>query len=109
MLVASSVEDALRLAGDVPETVVIGGGDVFRSALPYVNWIYLTLVEGEFKGTAFFPADIPTAAGCEWRETLREAYSADEKHRHPHCFVVVQTVESPRMTATTFLVPSLWR
>src|SRR3954464_15345753 len=30
VLVAGSIDDALRLGGDVPEVVVIGGGEVFR-------------------------------------------------------------------------------
>jgi dihydrofolate reductase len=108
VVVASSLEDALRLAGDVPEVVVIGGGDVFRVALAYVNRLYLTFVEGEFKGTAFFPAEIPTPAGFEWRETRRVSYPADAKHRHPHHFVEVDRVECTSAQMSWFSGLSLW-
>jgi dihydrofolate reductase len=92
--VARSMEEALRLAGDVPEVVVIGGGEVFRAALPWVNRLYLTFVEGEFPGTAYFPADIPTPAGDEWRETHRETHPADDKNPHAHRFVVLDRIGS---------------
>jgi dihydrofolate reductase len=92
--VAGSMEEALRLAGDVPEVVVIGGGEVFRAALPWVNRLYLTFVEGEFPGTAYFPAEFPTPAGCEWRVTRRETHPADEKNPHAHAFVIVDRVEA---------------
>jgi dihydrofolate reductase len=96
VLVAGSMAEAVRMAGDVPELIVIGGGDVFRAALPYVNRMYLTFVEGEFTGTAFFPAEIPTPPGHEWRETTRESYLSDDKNPHPHQYVVTERIESPR-------------
>jgi dihydrofolate reductase len=108
VVVANSFEDALRLAGDVPEVVVIGGGDVFRAALPYVNRLYLTLVEGDFQGTAFFPSEIPTPAGFEWRETRSESYPADERHKHPHHFVEVEVVRTANGRGGPVAVLSLW-
>jgi dihydrofolate reductase len=93
--VARSMDEALRLAGDVPEAIVIGGGEVYLAALPWVNRLYLTLVEGVFAGSAYFPAELPTPVGYEWRETHRESHPADERNPHKHQFVVVDRVESP--------------
>ena len=93
--VAGSMEEALKLAGEVPEVVVIGGGEVFRAALPWLDRLYLTFVEGDFRGTAYFPTEIPTPPGSEWRETHREDLPADEKNPHSHQYVVVDCVESP--------------
>jgi dihydrofolate reductase len=95
VVVARSMEQAIGLAGDAPEAVVIGGGEVFQAALPRVNRLYMTLVEGQFPGTAFFPSEIPTTPGHEWRETHREAHPADGKNPHAHQFVIVDLVESP--------------
>jgi dihydrofolate reductase len=92
--VAGSIEEALKLSGDVPEVVVIGGGEVFRAALPWVNRLYLTIVEGDFTGTAYFPVEIPTPSGFEWRETHRETRPADEKNPHRHRFIVLDRVDS---------------
>jgi dihydrofolate reductase len=95
VLVAHSMEEALSLAGDVPEVVIVGGGEVYRAALPWVNRLYLTFVDGEYRGTAFFPAEVPTPAGHEWKETHREEFAADEANPIGHTFVVVELVEAP--------------
>lgn len=108
VLVARSIEDALRLAGDVPEVVIIGGGDVFRAALHYVNRMYLTFVDGEFRGTAYFPAEVPTPRGFEWREIQRGRYPVDERHKHAHQFVVVERIELPGAIGGAFRALSLW-
>jgi len=105
--VVGSTEDALRLAGDVAEVVVIGGGEVFRAVLPWVSRLYLTFVEGDFRGSAYFPAEIPTPAGFEWREAHRESHPADERNPHAHQFVIVDRVESPAAPGGGFRVRSL--
>ena len=35
--------------------VVIGGSDIYRLALPFVNKLYITYVEGSFSGDTWFP------------------------------------------------------
>jgi dihydrofolate reductase len=94
VLVARSMDEARTLAGDVPELVVIGGGEVFAAALPLATRMYLTFVAGEFAGTAYFPAAVPTPPGFEWRVTHREEHLADEKNPYPHQYVVVERVEA---------------
>ena len=98
VLVAHSMEEALALAGDVPEVVIVGGGGVYRAALPWVNRLYLTFVEGEYRGTAFFPAEVPTPRGYAWKETHGEEMAADEANAIGHTFVVVELVEAPEST-----------
>jgi len=53
--VAGSLEDALARAS-TGEVMVIGGGDLYRQALPLANRMILTFVEGEIEGDTFFPA-----------------------------------------------------
>ena len=55
-----SLDEAIALASreDVPgreEVMVIGGGEIYRQALPRADRIYLTLIDHEVKGEAFFP------------------------------------------------------
>ena len=107
VLVARSMDDAVRLAGDVAELVVIGGGEVFMAALPRVGRMYLTFVDGDFAGTAYFPTEVPTAVGFEWRETNREYYPADDKNPHPHQFIVAELVQSPSAPGGPFAVRQL--
>src|SRR6185437_16163566 len=59
-LTARSIDEALEKASaeEVPgrdEICVIGGGEIYRQALTRADRIYLTLVEREFEGDAYFP------------------------------------------------------
>jgi len=95
VLVARSLEEAFGLAGDVPEVIIIGGGEVFREAFPRANRIYLTTVGGEFPGTVYFPTGLPPAPpGHVWQQTLREEHPADEKNPYPHKFSVLELVRT---------------
>lgn len=51
--IASCIEKATQL--DPEEVCIIGGGEVFTLALPYVNRIYLTEVDDAVEGDAYFP------------------------------------------------------
>lgn len=66
--VAHSLEEALTLAGDVPEVFVIGGAELYAQALPRADRLYLTLIDADYEGDAFFPA----FDHKEWREIGRE-------------------------------------
>lgn len=59
VLVASSVDEALALAATQPgsDEIHIGGGaEIYAQVFPKVDRLYLTLVEDEQEGDAFFPA-----------------------------------------------------
>ncbi len=53
---AHSPQQALDLAGDEEELFVIGGAAVYALFLPIARRMYLTHVEGDWQGDAFFPA-----------------------------------------------------
>jgi len=49
---------ALRLAQQLqPQqmAMVIGGGQLYRQALPQADWLYLTRIHAQFAGDTFFP------------------------------------------------------
>ncbi|GGG13955.1 dihydrofolate reductase [Lysinibacillus alkalisoli] len=52
---ASSLEEALKLAGNVDEIMVIGGEQIFTQALPLAERIYVTKINHEFEGDTHFP------------------------------------------------------
>lgn len=57
-IIVHSLEEALRQAQGKPgdeEVFVIGGGQIFAQALPLVQKLYLTLVEGDYGADTFFP------------------------------------------------------
>jgi dihydrofolate reductase len=52
--VAHSVEEAIRIAGDVPEIAVIGGAQIFNAFAPLVNTSYVTRVEANVEGNVHY-------------------------------------------------------
>lgn len=51
-LTYSNIEDVVSL---YPDAWVIGGAEIYSIFLPYITEVYLTLVNGEYDGDAFFP------------------------------------------------------
>ncbi|WNJ94227.1 type 3 dihydrofolate reductase [Vibrio ruber] len=83
--VTDSLENALTLAGEVDEVMIIGGGSIYQAGLPLASRLYLTYIQAEIDGDTRFP-DI----GTEWHETYREAYSQDEKNAYDMSFVILE-------------------
>ncbi|WP_309662553.1 dihydrofolate reductase [Sphingomonas sp.] len=81
--VASSVDDALALAGSAPISV-IGGAEIFRLFLPVAGRIELTEVLRDVAGDTRIedPRD-----GPEWHETAREDHSGEDP---PFRFVTLE-------------------
>ena len=78
--VVHTIEDALRLAeaqsmiDGVDEVMVIGGAEIYKTALPQADKLYITRVDAEIEGDAFFP-EIDQAV---WQETQREHHAASD-------------------------------
>ena len=86
--VVHSLDEALSAAGSVPETVVIGGAEIFRQVLPRTNTIHLTRVHARVDGDVFFPELDP----AQWRESALEHHAADERHQYAFTFVTLQRI-----------------
>jgi len=54
-IVVNSIEKAILECRNAPEIMVIGGGEIYKAALPFVNKIYLTIICKEFDGDTYFP------------------------------------------------------
>ena len=53
--VVSSPAEALEIAGDVDEVMIIGGGNIYSEFLPLATCIYLTRVATTIEGDTWFP------------------------------------------------------
>lgn len=51
----SSLQDALDSVKDFPEVMLIGGGELFKQALPQAKRLYLTEIQTALEGDTFFP------------------------------------------------------
>lgn len=66
------------------EIFVIGGAQIFNTALPTANRIYLTRIHHRFDGDVFFPE----ISEDEWALTSSRFCAADEKNVYDHTFQV---------------------
>ncbi len=69
--VAHRFSDAMMMAGDVPEIMIIGGGQVYEKAIWIADRIYLTEIDADVTDAdTFFPAIDPerwlTMETSEW-------------------------------------------
>jgi dihydrofolate reductase len=87
-VVARSADEAVALAGDVPEIIVFGGAHVFRTFLPRADQIYLTEVDADVGGDTHFPPLDP----AEWDMVSREDHPADDRHPYDFSFIVLVRV-----------------
>lgn len=71
---ASSLDEALKLAGDAEEIMVIGGEQIFRLALPMADRLYVTQINHTFEGDTYFPE-----YGDEWKiVSASEVFETEE-------------------------------
>ncbi len=84
-VVVPSVDAAIKACGDDPEIFFIGGAEVYRQILDRVDRIYLTEVEADVDGDAYFP---PLDRG-DWAEVSQEKFPAAELNDHPHRYTIL--------------------
>jgi len=76
---------SLALQANVDEIAVIGGTEIFRQSLPYLDRLYLTRVHAEVPGDTHFP-EIDMA---DWSEESCEFHAKSEKDEYDHSFMVL--------------------
>jgi dihydrofolate reductase len=73
-LVAHSLEAAIALCEDDEEVFLIGGAELYQTGLKLAHKLYITEIELDVAGDAFFPKLVST----EWQETEREAHTSEK-------------------------------
>lgn len=77
---------ALEAAENDSQPFVIGGGEIYREAMPYADKIELTRVHGTFDGDTFFPEIVQT----EWKEIYHKTHPKDAQHAYSFSFITLQ-------------------
>jgi dihydrofolate reductase len=80
--VVPTLAEALALGATESEVFVIGGGEVFKLALPRADRLYLTVVHAQIEGDTYFP-EFDAAA---WVLEDEERHEADARHAYPFTF-----------------------
>lgn len=81
--VVASVDEAIAVAGDADEVMVIGGGEIYRLFLPLADRIHMTRVDVDVAGDTGFPE----ISDEVWREVAREEHRADDANDHDFTIV----------------------
>ena len=89
--VANTIDAAIRLASSqafidgIDEVIFIGGAELYKAVLPNVDKLYLTRVNTEIEGDAFFPE----IDDQQWQEIHREAFSASDNNTYDYAFCIL--------------------
>ena len=68
------------------EVMVIGGASFYEHFMPIANRLYITRIQGEFEGDAWFPEIDENL----WQQTHVEHHKADRKNSHDYSFYIYQ-------------------
>lgn len=92
VLRAEMLNEALSLVSttemEKQEAFVVGGGEIYKLALPWVDRLYITRVHFVIRGDAKFPEIDPN----EWKLISTERHPADEKNEEAYSFEVWERV-----------------
>ena len=82
--VATDLEDGIGQAKttNCKEILIIGGGEIYKQAIPAADKIYMTRVHAVLEGDTFFPVIDDT----EWMLKENTDFKADEKHAYDFSF-----------------------
>ncbi|GAO42941.1 dihydrofolate reductase [Flavihumibacter petaseus] len=91
VIVTHSLDAAIKAgaATDVKELYIIGGGEIYRQAMPIADRIYLTRVHGTFDGDTYFPE----MKKEDWSLFSRLDFPVDKDHDYAYSFEVWDRVK----------------
>ncbi len=78
VVVVNNLTEAIDAAKSDEQPFVIGGGEIYKQAMPFASKIEITRVHGSFDGDTFFPKiDINI-----WKDVDTAFHSKDEDHAY---------------------------
>ncbi|WP_276389835.1 dihydrofolate reductase [Eudoraea chungangensis] len=77
-VVVNSLEDALDLVSEDELSFIIGGGEIYKLAMPYADILELTRVHESFEADTFFP----TVDLKQWELIKEEYHPKDDRHAY---------------------------
>jgi dihydrofolate reductase len=84
VIIVNNLEDAIDAARSDSQPFIIGGGEIYKQAIPLVYKLEITRVHSVFEDADTFFPEIDEA---KWTEVSRTTHDADEKHAHAFSFL----------------------
>ncbi len=85
-----SLDQAIVQAGEVEEIMLIGGATLYAQAVELANRLYLTQIDAQLHGDAWFPE----FDQGQWQEVSREVHLADKLNQYPYIFSVLERIRN---------------
>ena len=82
----NSIEEALALVAEQPEVMIIGGAELYKQMLPRADRLYLTHIDLDSEGDAYFP---DYQSDANWQQISSESVAADDKNPHSYRLVLL--------------------
>jgi len=92
-LVARSFGAALAAVGESRDAFVIGGAEIYALAMPHAGRLFMTEIERDFDGDAFFPE----FDRSRWREVSRERRASAGAEAFDYDFVEYERLDYPHL------------
>ena len=84
VIVVNSLEAALEVSANDERPFIIGGGEIYKQALPLADKIELTRVHATFDSADTF---FPELNFSQWEEVANTYHEKDENHAHSFSFI----------------------
>jgi len=88
VILVNNLEDAIDAAKNDSQPFIIGGGEIYKHALPYADKIELTRVHHDFEADTYFPK-INTSI---WKATANIFHQKDETHDYEFSFITYERI-----------------
>ncbi|WP_442787914.1 dihydrofolate reductase [Flavobacterium suncheonense] len=82
-IVVSSLQKALKSCPENEEVFIIGGGEIYKQAMPLADKIELTRVHTTLDADTFFPEIV----SADWQLVSEQFHPKDEKHAFSFTFL----------------------
>ena len=89
VIIVNSLEDAINIAKKDSQPFIIGGGEIYKQAMPYASKIEITRVHATFpEADTFFPK-IDTSI---FKEISNVFHKKDDKHQYEFSFLTFERI-----------------
>lgn len=82
VVVKHSLDAAMEFCLNDANTFIIGGGEIYKQAMEFANFLELTRVDVNIEGDTYFPEINPS----DWDKVYSQSVQKDEKNQHDFTF-----------------------
>ncbi|WP_417557336.1 dihydrofolate reductase [Mesoflavibacter zeaxanthinifaciens] len=89
VIIVNSIEDAIKIAKKDSQPFIIGGGEIYKQAMPYASKIEITRVHATFPDADTFFPKIDTSI---FKETSNVFHKKDDNHQYEFSFLTFERI-----------------